>query len=183
MSLPVKRPPYPFAESVGRQIREARAAQGLSIQKLSQKAKVSRRHLTELEKGSNVTLGVARSAMLALGITALELGGGETITVPAEARGGTDLLEAAKQLELGAALVLRASATIRTAAGEWAPDDQQNAVRNELAAKGAALIRHFVRALGTDKDVESLRQLVQAEFDPPHAPVSQGAPKRRKGSA
>jgi len=127
MSLPVKHSPYPFADSVGRQIRAARAAQGLSIQKLSQLAKVSRRHLTELEKGSNVTLGVARSAMRALGISTLELGGGETITVPAEARGGTELLDAAKQLELGAALVLRASATIRTAAGESAPDDPKNA--------------------------------------------------------
>jgi transcriptional regulator with XRE-family HTH domain len=185
MSLPVKRPPYPFADSVGRQIREARTAQGLSIQKLSRKAKVSRRHLTELEKGSNVTLGVARSAMLALGIAALELGGGETITVPDAARGGTDLLDAAKQLELGAALVLRASATIRTAAGESPPNDQKKAVRNELAEKAAALIRHFethVHALDTDEQIEALTRLVQAS-PPAHHPTSQGIPRKRKASA
>jgi transcriptional regulator with XRE-family HTH domain len=186
MSLPVKRPPYPFADSVGRQIREARAAQGLSIQKLSKRSKVSRRHLTELEKGSNVTLGVARSAMLALGIAALELGGGETITLPGAAGGGTDLLEAAKQLELGAALVLRASATIRTAAGESPPSRQNTAVRNELAEKAAALIRHFethVHSLDTDEQVEALTRLVQASLAPTHHPVKQAIPRRRKASA
>jgi transcriptional regulator with XRE-family HTH domain len=186
MSLPVKRPPYPFADSVGRQIREARAAQGLSIQKLSKLAKVSRRHLTELEKGSNVTLGVARSAMLALGIAALELGQGATITVPAAARGGTDLLDAAKQLELGAALVLRASATIRTAAGESPPDHQKNGVRNELAENAAALIRHFethVRGLDTEEQVEALKRLVEASIAPTHDPVKQAIPRKRKASA
>ncbi len=185
MSLPVKHPPYPFADSVGRQIRAARAAQGLSIQKLSKLSRVSRRHLTELEKGSNVSLGVARSAMLALGIATLELGQGQTITVPAETRGGTDLLDAAKQLELGAALVLRASAAIRIAAGE-SPSDRKNVVRNELAEKAAALIRHFethVHSLATAEQVEALRRLVQAELEPPHHPVSQGNPKRGKASA
>ncbi len=186
MSLPVKRPPYPFADSVGMQIRAARVAQGLSIQKLSQKAKVSRRHLTELEKGSNVTLGVARSAMRALGIATLELGEGETITAPVESREGTDLLEAANQLELGAALVLRASATIRTAAGESPRDQPKNGVRNELAEKAAAQIRRFlthVRGLVTDEQFEALSGLVQAELDPPHHPESEGNPKRRKASA
>jgi transcriptional regulator with XRE-family HTH domain len=186
MSLPVKRPPYPFADSVGRQIREARAAQGLSIQKLSKRTKVSRRHLAELEKGSNVTLGVARSAMLALGIATLELGGGETITVPAEAGGGTDLLDAAKQLELGAVLVLRASATIRTAAGEPPPDHHKNGVRNELAEKAAALIRHFethVHSLDTDEQIEALTRLVQASLAPTHHPAGQANPRRRKASA
>ena len=184
MSLPVKRPPYPFADSVGRQIRAARAAQGLSIQKLSQKAKVSRRHLTELEKGSNVTLGVARSAMLALGMAALELGEGQTITLPAEARGGTDLLDAAKQLELGAALVLRASATVRTAAG-GPPDHQQSGVRNELAEKAAALIRTFekhVHSLDTPEQVDALMSLFDASLATTHQPADQGNPGRRKTS-
>ena len=186
MSLPVKRPPYPFADSVGRQIREARVAQGLSIQKLSKMAKVSRRHLTELEKGSNVTLGVARSAMLALRMAALELGEGQTITLPAEARGGTDLLDAAKQLELGAALVLRASATIRTAAGESAPDPEKNGVRNERAEKAAALIRRFethVHSLDTPEQVDALMRLFDTSLATTHHPASKGTPGRRKTSA
>ncbi|HYK01095.1 MAG TPA: helix-turn-helix domain-containing protein [Thermoanaerobaculia bacterium] len=183
MSLPVKRPPYPFAASVGRQIREARVAQGLSIQKLSRSSKVSRRHLTELEKGSNVTLGVARSAMLALGIRTLDLGDGELITVPGAAGGGTDLLNAAQQLELGAALVLRASATIRTAAGASAGIQQKDLVRNELVEKATALIQHF-GSLDTPEKLEAVKQVVQdAELAPADHPVKQATPGNRKASA
>jgi transcriptional regulator with XRE-family HTH domain len=187
MSQPATRPPYPFADTVGSQIREARLARGLSVRKFAAQADLSRRHLVELEKGSNVTLLVARNAMRALGLTTLSIGEDEKLTSPPGSAGAQATAEAARQLELGASLILQASATLKAAAGDSSSAHGKKNVRGELAAKVATLIRDFqahVKSLDSEEQVDALTRLVQASLAPPDHPAgTEAASKRRKTSA
>lgn len=155
MSLPATRPPYPFADTVGSQIREARLARGLSVRQLAAEADLSRRHLVELEKGSNVTLLVARNAMRALGLTTLWISEDEKLTSPLGSAAAQAAAEAAGQLELGASLI----------------------------AKAATLIRGFethVTSLDSEEQVEALAKLVQASLVPVDHPARKEAVSKRR---
>jgi transcriptional regulator with XRE-family HTH domain len=186
MSRPATRPPYPFAGTVGSQIREARLAQGLSVRQFAARADLSRRHLVELERGSNVTLLVARNAMRALGLTTLSIGEAETLTSQAGSAGAQAAAAAARQLELGASLILQASATLK-AAGESSSARGKKSVPGELAAKAATLIRDFeahVESLDSEEQVDALTRLVQASLAPADHPArTEAASKKRKTSA
>ena len=155
MSRPATRPPYPFADTVGSQIREARLARGLSVNKLSALTDVSHRHLSELEKGSNVSLLVARTAMRALGLTTLWIGEDEKLTSPPGSAGAQGTAEAAGQSELGASLI----------------------------AKAVTLIRHFeanAESLDSEEQVEALAKLVQASVVPADHPARGVAVSRKR---
>jgi transcriptional regulator with XRE-family HTH domain len=188
MSRPATRPPYPFADTVGSQIREARLARGLSVRKFAAEADLSRRHLVELERGSNVTLLVARNAMKALRLATLRLGSDDTdpLTLSADSAEDTGLSDAAKQLELGAALILQASTVVKAAAGEPTPERKTRSVRSELAAKAAALIRQFeahVHSLDSEEQVDALTRLVQESVAPVHNLTTNVVFKKQRTSA
>src|SRR5437016_4476478 len=60
-------------------IRDERERQGLSLKKAAELAGISRRHLTSLERGANVSIDILKAVTRVLGITDLDLGGGLTI--------------------------------------------------------------------------------------------------------
>ena len=187
MSAPVKRTPYPFADTVGAQIRDARTSRKVSINQLARIADVSRRHLAELEKGSNVTILVLKNTMRALGLTGISLGDDIHVTLPGHARDVQAIEEASQQLEVGLSHLLRAAATIKAVTGEPpAAANQKGAVRNELVTKAASLIREFeahVNSLDSEEKVDALTRLVQASLAPAQPGRPQTVSKKRKGSA
>jgi len=183
MSRPATRPPYPFADTVGRQIREARLARGLSVRKFAAEADLSRRHLVELEKGSNVTLLVARNAMRALGLTTLWIGEDEKMTPSSRSADAEAAAEATRQLELGASLILQASATLKAATDESSSARGKKSVREELAAKAATLIRDFeahVETLYSEEQLDALTGLDASRTPADRPAMTEAAPKRRK---
>jgi transcriptional regulator with XRE-family HTH domain len=165
MSLPATKNPYPYADSIGPQVREERTRRRLSDSKLAKLADVSRRHLVELMKGANVTLNIAEKVMGALNLEELVFPGGKhRLRLPAESADAVlqreQLEEAAKQLEAGVALILRAVTAFRKAA----PDATSKRVpaEVELATKARSLADDFgayVNSLDSDEKVATLERL------------------------
>lgn len=173
--------PFPFSTTVGRRIRNRKEELGLSDNKFAKLAGVSRRHLMELQKGSNASIMVLLKAMEALDLEELPLtgAGGERVTVSPVRIGAADLQESAKALETGARLILGVAAMLRAAATRSAPTPREPKVREALSAKGARLIEEFgdyVRNLDPEEQVDALKQV----FDGRRADLAHVAPRQRK---
>ena len=179
--------PFPFADTIGPQIKERKRQRGLSDIKFAQRADVSRRHLVELQKGSNVTLLVLLKAMEALGIEEINLRGGATrkVTLPVPSVDTPAILTAAEKLESGAALILHVAEILRAAAKGAEPIERQSKKGRDLAAKAANLIEDFggyVRTLDTEEQVDALQRLVDVTRSDVSR-QSQRHPRKRRTTA
>jgi len=182
MTLPATRNPYPYADSIGAQVREERIRRNLSDSRLARLAGVSRRHLVELQKGANVTLSITEKVMAALGIETLAFSLDRRLTTPAagidRAAYRQQIVAATEQMETGVALILTAASTFRQAA----PGESTTpSVSTELATKASTLIAEFgsyVNSLDSEDKLEALQRLASSLLLPP-AP----ARKRRTKTA
>ncbi|HEU4889300.1 MAG TPA: hypothetical protein VFV49_15550 [Thermoanaerobaculia bacterium] len=171
MTLPATRNPYPYAASIGAQVREERTRRNLSDSRLARMAGVSRRHLVELQKGANVTLSITERVMAALEMEALSFSPDRRLTTPATGMASAifrQQLEAAtEQMETGVALILTAASAFRqTAPGEWTAPT----VSTELATKASALIAEFgnyVNSLDSEEKLQALERLASSLLLPP----------------
>lgn len=154
---------YPYAKSIGAQVRDERTRRNLSDSRLARMAGVSRRHLVEMQKGANVTLSITEKVMAALAMENLTFGPDRGLTMSASGRDRANyrqqLVAATEQMETGVALILTAASAFRQAApGESAV----TAVSTELAGKASALIAEFgsyVHSLGSEDKIETLQRL------------------------
>jgi transcriptional regulator with XRE-family HTH domain len=176
MTLPASRNPYPYADSIGAQVREERTKRNLSDSRLARMAGVSRRHMVELQKGANVTLSITEKVMAALGMETLAFNADRRLTAPATGMAAAyrqQVAAATEQLQTGVALILTAASKFRQAApGEPAKPE----VNTELATKASALIAEFgdyVNSLRSEEKLETLQRLAFSLLQPP-------APARRR---
>lgn len=180
MTLPATKSPYPYANSIGPQVKAERTKRKLSDNKLAKLAHVSRRHLVELMKGANVTLNIAEKVMEALELEELVFPGGERrLRLPPDRADATiqrqEIEAAAKQLETGVALILRAASAFRRTAPRTASEPK--AFGAELATKAANLIDDFgayVRSLDSEDQVDTLQWFTSSFLIP------SAATKKRK---
>jgi transcriptional regulator with XRE-family HTH domain len=103
-------------EGYGDVIRRERIRKGLSQNKLSQLAGLSRRHLNTVEQGGNVSIGILRAVTQALGIPYLDLGGGLSVGVQEQGIPAAELLPIADGIEAGLRQVQRYATNLRLAA-------------------------------------------------------------------
>lgn len=177
MKSPATRKPYPYADSIGAQVREERNRRNLSDSRLARIAGVSRRHLVELQKGANVTLSITEKVMAALEMETLSFSPDHRLTAPASkmnrAAYRQQIAAATEQMETGVALILTAASAFRQAApGESTPPS----VSTELATKASALIAEFgnyVNSLDSEDKLEALQRLASSLLHPP-------APRKRR---
>lgn len=174
MTMPGKNP-FPFAESIGAQVRDERTSRRLSDSKLAKSAGVSRRHLVELQKGANVTLSIVQKVMMALELRELSFGPVQRLTVPPTevnaAAHRQQIATATQQIETGVALLLHGAAALRpTIPVASATSPTSATVSSELAAKAGSLIDEFgayVRSLDSTDQVDALQRLASTLLLPP----------------
>jgi transcriptional regulator with XRE-family HTH domain len=87
--------------ALGAFLKGTRESRKLSITAMSKLTAISRRHLIEMEKGTNSTVDSLKKVMHALGITTLPLDGDMTVTVRVNSAPDELLLALADQLERG----------------------------------------------------------------------------------
>jgi transcriptional regulator with XRE-family HTH domain len=124
----------PMPEHYGDVIREERIRKGLSQNKLSKLAHLSRRHLATVESGANISVDVLRDVAQALGITHIDLGSGLTVGFPSPGVAAADLLPIADSIAADAKLILRSAANLRVIARSRA----EKSVRNDTPSKKVA---------------------------------------------
>ncbi|MEO8379823.1 MAG: helix-turn-helix transcriptional regulator [Acidobacteriota bacterium] len=184
---------YPFSETIGPAVKEARKALNLSDIKFARKAGISRRHLVEFQKGANATLLIAFKAMRALGLTTLSHDfQGETLTLsitdtPASIHPAT-LIETSQQLEHVATLLLKTSHTLREAVAKAGPPEsplRTSTSKSSLSHRAATVVDEFgshFRTLDAGAKLDLLERLEAAygSAPPVQATAKQTPNKRRK---
>jgi transcriptional regulator with XRE-family HTH domain len=176
--------PYPFSETIGPRIREARTEQQLSEHQLAKRTGVSRRHLSELQKGSNATLQVTFKAMGALGLTELtHTAHGQTFALKLRHTPATiqpaDLMEAAETVEQAAAALMEYAARLRAALPAGAPP-RPNPTREQQVAGLLDDFSKVFKDLDPKAQVDLLRQLAHASALPSSEPPIASAPQGKK---
>ena len=176
--------PYPFSETIGPQIRDARTERKLSEHQFAKRTGVSRRHLSELQKGANATLQITFKAMGALGLTELTHSAqGQTFTLklkhtPAAIQ-PSELMEAAETVEQAAAALMGYAARLRAALPAEAPPRPNPTQEQQVAGLLDDFSKVF-KDLDPNAQVGLLRQLAHASALPPSEPPIASAPQRRK---
>jgi predicted transcriptional regulator len=181
MTLPATKNPYPYADTIGAQVRDERNRQELSDNRLAKMAGVSRRHLVELQKGANVTLSVTEKVMEALELTAVQFKPSRRLTMSSVADDSATYRQrvaaASEQIQTGVALILSGATALRQS-HQVVPAT----VKPELAAKAARLITDFgkyVRNLDSEQQIDALHLIFTESSLTGPAP----AKKRRKKTA
>lgn len=139
---------------LGAYVEKVRRARNVSIARLSKVTGVSRRHLSALEEGHNVSVDVLQRLMAALHVTELPLGDMATLTTDSEGVNLDLVLSVANDIEQGAQLILNAVSTLRAFA-----EGKTSNLHEERNAKAEELIRRYasyVRSLSTTEQLEAV---------------------------
>ncbi len=176
--------PYPFSETIGPQIRDARSQQQLSEHQLAKRTGLSRRHLSELQKGSNVTLQVTFKTMGALGLTELtHTSDGQTFTLKLKQSSAkiqpSEWIDAAETAEQAAAALLEIAARIRAGLRTQEPARAETTPEQQVAGLLDDFKQVF-QGLDSNGQVHLLKQLAHASTLPSSEPPIASAPQRRK---
>ena len=124
--------PYNHIE-LGAFMKGTRESRKMSVAALSKLTGISRRHLIEMEKGTNTTVGSLKKVMHALGLTTMPLDGELAVTMTSRVSSlpANFLLELADQLERGqrgTATVIQSLRSFASGSGE----SNQNALAASL---------------------------------------------------
>jgi transcriptional regulator with XRE-family HTH domain len=146
-----------MAERYGTTIREARVRQGLSQNRLSELAGISRRHLAALEKGANISVEVLKAVTRALGLTTIDLGDGLTIHDAPGDLTGARLLPFADEIARQGQQVIELANNLRAFARPGGDSVEQPA--SDEAADLRDMMLQFAKDVATLTDRKTIRQL------------------------
>jgi transcriptional regulator with XRE-family HTH domain len=123
---------------MGAMLRKAREKKGLSVMKLYKMSGVGRRTIDDGEKGRNIGTFILRKLMRTLGMTEITIGGDMTVRYAPSGIAPGVVMQAVRQIEQGATVVLDAVETLKA----FGADSAQAASRDAgMSARAAALAR------------------------------------------
>jgi transcriptional regulator with XRE-family HTH domain len=160
---------------LGVQLKNARIERNLTQSKLSKLSGISRKHISDAERGDNISVRILVALMRALGLKQVRLG--DDATAAAKGMDQEVLLAIAvklEELEREASSVIRAGATFIRTRVQQASDPRHARREEETRERAAALVRHLS---------ESLINAAPEQIEALEATLFRGAPPARHAAA